>query len=147
MDRFWSKVDKSGLVPDARPDLGPCWLWTASRSGGYGRFSIGDGKVQAHRFAYELLVGEIPDGLDLDHLCRVRHCVNPTHLEPVTRRVNTLRGLTIPAAHVAKTHCPQGHEYSEANLYREGNRRRCRVCHNARCVARQRRRRADAHQH
>lgn len=70
-----------------------CWVWTAARtSKGYGQFRIGPRPVRAHRYAYTLLVGPIPDGLQLDHLCRNRLCVNPGHLEPVTNWENTLRG-------------------------------------------------------
>lgn len=97
-ERFWSKVDKDGPLPAHRPELGPCWLWTGGQnahpSGNYGRAWDRAKKVYvyAHRVAYEALAGPIPDGLDLDHLCRVRLCVNPLHLEPVTRQVNLLRG-------------------------------------------------------
>ena len=71
-----------------------CWLWTSGLwGGGYGAFFLRGKKVQAHRFSYEHHVGPIPEGLDVDHLCRVRHCVNPKHLEPVTRKVNINRGL------------------------------------------------------
>lgn len=76
-----------------RPDLGPCWLWTGSINvGGYAQVRRGDRLMVGHRYAYEHEVGPIPDGLDLDHLCRVRHCVNPTHVEPATRSVNLKRG-------------------------------------------------------
>lgn len=106
-----------------------CWLWTACLTkNGYGRFSW-DGKVRlAHRVAYELLVGPIPEGLEIDHLCRVRHCVNPDHLEPVTRRENIHRGFGITAVHARKTHCPKGHEYTEDNLLLSALDRGNRVC-------------------
>jgi hypothetical protein len=99
-DRFWARVEQ-----------GPaCWPWAGFRSPrGYGRFTIDGRGHQAHRIAYELVVGPIPDGLQLDHLCRNRGCVNPAHLEPVTSRENTLRGDTLPARNVTKTHCPAGH--------------------------------------
>lgn len=94
--RFWSRVDRNGPVPAYRPDLGPCWLWRgagANHNLGYGiwhpRRSEHHG---AHRYAYELVVGVIPEGLHLDHLCRVPSCVNPSHLEPVTPSENTIRG-------------------------------------------------------
>lgn len=88
-DRFWEKVDKNGPVPDFAPHLGPCWIWTAFRTDdGYGKFNWRNGQL-AHRYLFE---GRIPAGHELDHLCRVRHCVNPDHLEPVTRRENVLRG-------------------------------------------------------
>ena len=111
------------------PNTG-CWLWTAStRRGGYGGFWSGGKTVRAHRYAYERWVGPIPDGLELDHLCRNPTCVNPDHLEPVTHRENTLRGETIAAANAAKTHCPQGHPYDERNTYVYPNgRRNCRTC-------------------
>jgi hypothetical protein len=83
--RFWRHVVRD---PDTE-----CWEWTAARkNGGYGSFAIGRGNVYAHRFAYEMLVGPIPGGLELDHLCRNRGCANPDHLEPVTRQINVLRG-------------------------------------------------------
>jgi hypothetical protein len=109
-ERFFTKVVHAG----------PCWLWTAARSGnGYGVFSpTKTTKMAAHRFADQALIGEIPSGLDLDHLCRVRDCVNPTHLEPVTRAENLRRSeLTGPGRNFAKTHCLNGHPLSEAYVY------------------------------
>jgi len=93
-ERFWLYISKQGSIPEYRPELGPCWLWTGGNDRrGYGRFSDADQRqVLAHRFAYELLVGPIPEGLDLDHLCRVPACVNPAHLEPVTNAENHRRG-------------------------------------------------------
>lgn len=120
--RFWSHVDKTEN----------CWLWTGSH-GLYGVFRIGgrDGhNIGAHRYAYELLVGPIPGGMQLDHLCRVKLCVNPDHLEVVTPRENTLRGGTIPAANAAKTHCLRGHPFDEPNTYWHRGRRYCRACRN-----------------
>ena len=97
----------------------------------YGRFSPGGGlaRVLAHRVAYEISKGEIPDGLVIDHLCRNTYCVNPQHLEPVTHRVNCLRGVSPSAIHAQKTHCPHGHPYGPVN--RRGQ-RLCRVCRRAR---------------
>lgn len=117
LDRFWSKVDKNGPIPTARPDLGPCWLWTdALTDRGYARIRLGANKQWAiHRVSYILFVGPIPDGLMPDHLCRVRHCANPDHLELVTSGVNTRRGQ---AGQWKKgTHCVKGHEYTEENTY------------------------------
>lgn len=82
----------------------------------------------AHRISYEMLIGPIPSGLQLDHLCRVRHCVNPQHLEPVTNRVNSLRGISLPAQNHRKTHCPQGHAYTPDNVYYHGAGNRWRIC-------------------
>ena len=114
-ERFWAKVDRSGR----------CWLWTGALTNGYGNFYNGTCAMGAHRFAYELLVGPIPPGLHLDHLCRVPACVNPAHLEPVTCGENIRRG----AAGVLKTHCPAGHPYDEANTrIVKGGHRQCRTC-------------------
>lgn len=124
--RFWAKVNKCGAVSEYRPDLGRCWLWTASLNAyGYGQFSPAHGKpVRSHRLSYELIVGPIPEELTLDHLCRVRHCVNPAHLEPVTMGVNILRGDTISARYALRTHCKKGHPFTRD---RKGH-RWCHIC-------------------
>jgi len=95
---FWTKV-RLGSVPPHRPDLGPCWEWTAGCTGkGYSRFVAGskidasNRLVYAHRLAYEILTGAIPQGLQADHLCRNRACIRPTHIELVTNAVNSQRG-------------------------------------------------------
>lgn len=103
---------------------------------GYGRFSMKPKPPQlAHRVAHELLIGPIPNGLHVDHLCRVRHCVNPDHLEAVTQRENNLRipglGENLILLARAKTHCPQGHEYTEENTYWYRGHRRCLTCKRA----------------
>lgn len=107
-----------------------CWLWNGTlsaspRSSGYALVN----REYAHRVSYEVFVGPIPEGLEIDHLCRIRHCVNPDHLEPVTRRENLLRGDTFAARNARKTHCPQGHSYSGENLYVYKGGRKCRTCH------------------
>lgn len=130
LDRFWHKVDKSGPVSDYAPELGPCWLWTKGRfSTGYGQQDINGLPTGAHRIAYELERGPIPDGLQLDHLCRVRHCVRPAHLEPVSRRTNILRGFGMAAVHARQTHCQKGHLYDADNTHiRRNGGRECRIC-------------------
>lgn len=123
--RFWPKVDQSGA----------CWLWTASLDGkGYGQIwnghkGEGSTMLRAHRVAYELVVGPIPEGLELDHLCRVTACVNPAHLEPVTHRENQRRaGFVVAAYQSAKTHCRSGHPYDAENTYQTRGRRECKIC-------------------
>lgn len=107
-----------------------CWLWTGPTDGhGYGRA----GRVRAHRFSYELLVGPIPDGLVLDHLCRVPLCVRPDHLEPVTDGENTRRGVAAQRRTeraLAAVTCSKGHAWTEDNIYWRGEpkRRMCRAC-------------------
>ena len=120
------------------PGPGDCWYWRAGhfKKTGYAMFSIRgqDGKWRptvAHRVAYELYIGEIPAGLDLDHLCQNRGCVNPWHLEPVTRAVNLSRGMSPAAVAVRENRCAAGHEYTPENTYRkpsQPNKRICREC-------------------
>lgn len=133
--RFWSKVEKTDTH----------WLWTGnSVRNGYGYFNITEGVGRlAHRFAYEELVGEIPEGLTIDHLCRVRACVNPAHLEAVTLQENIRR---IPHPNSAKTHCPKGHPYAGDNLYvdRKTGARGCVECGRVRSREWQRKKRANA---
>lgn len=124
--RLWGSVDKDGP--------GGCWIWRgAIAGGGYGQIRVDGNQRKTHRVAYELVVGPIPDGHVLDHLCENRRCVNPYHLEPVTQQVNQMRGMTTLAAkNAAKTHCPQGHPYDEENTRQNftarGRSRRCRAC-------------------
>jgi DNA-binding transcriptional regulator YiaG len=137
-ERFWPKVDKNGPLPDCRPELGPCWIWTATRNpNGYGDFSNRKGgkrHVLAHRWSYEQMVGSIPEGLELDHLCRTRACVRPDHLEPVTHRTNGLRSpVAPPTINAGKLYCDYGHEFTPENtrIGPEGS-RWCRECQRAR---------------
>ena len=104
-----------------------CWEWTGARSGGYGRFSFGGRIAYAHRIAYEIWVGPIPEGLQIDHLCRNRACVRPDHLEPVTHKENILRGVGLTAKHAVKTHCPHGHLYDGRDNRGKRICRRCRA--------------------
>jgi len=102
-ERFWAKVRKS------ENPIG-CWEWIAGKNfGGYGTFRVGNRTVPAHRWAYEHLVGTIPPELECDHLCRVRCCVNPAHIELVTSRENTLRGVGLAAQNARQTTCKNGH--------------------------------------
>ena len=134
-ERFFAKVEFNGPLPERRPELGPCWLWTRPLEHHYyARFWDGGRLVYAHRWAYEFCVAPISDGLEIDHLCRVRHCVNLDHLEVVTSRVNIMRGDTPAARNFAKTECPKGHQYTPENTRLQGPHARwrsCRACNRA----------------
>ena len=122
LKRFLAKVDI--------PDGDGCWLWEGGQDRkGYGRFWL-DGETRgAHRAGYILLVGPIPDGLQLDHLCREPSCVNPSHLEPVSPAENLRRAPDqISTVNAAKTHCKMGHEFTAENIYSARGRRECRSC-------------------
>lgn len=142
--RFWSKVNQS--------DMNGCWIWTGRQNGfGYGLIAehgsrmISRRRLMAHRVAYELLVGPIPDGLTLDHLCRTRLCVNPAHLEPVTKKVNLLRSpYTWGGRNSRKTTCPKGHPLSGENLLVSRGKRICRTCKRSHEAARRARLRGAA---
>lgn len=138
-ERFWAKVSPE-------PNTG-CWLWSgAVTPAGYGKIAINRRLKAAHRLSYEMNVGPIPEGLEIDHLCKVKCCVNPAHLEPVTHSENCRRGPQ--GEHTArimraKTHCPRGHPYSGKNLkIGAKGERRCRTCENA-SVSRWRKRRQE----
>lgn len=129
--RLWSKapVDEAG-----------CWVWQGGRSDtGYGTIRADGQTLLVHRVAYELVKGPIPEGLTIDHLCRVRTCINPDHLEAVTGRINILRGVGSAAQNARKTHCLRGHPFTAENTYiRPSGGRGCRICRRAERVERTR---------
>ena len=137
--RFWDKV---------APAPSGCWIWLAGRDkDGYGTYRLAGSRSKhwrTHRLTYETLVGPISDGLEVDHLCRVRRCCNPAHAEPVTPRINVDRGINYIAINRQKTHCPSSHPYAGDNLVVKVSssgvvRRVCRTCRNS--AARERMRR------
>lgn len=123
--RFWEKV----ALPS---NAGECWEWQAGKDkDGYGKFSLVGRTVRPHRLSYVLRYGSIPEGLELDHTCRNRACINPSHLDPVTGKVNTLRGETITAQNARRTECVNGHPF-DVSYVRDGTRRRgCSICNKA----------------
>lgn len=131
MQRLLARIDAGG----------PCWEWMGALSEGYGvigRGRRGEGNIFTHRAMWELLVGPVPDGLELDHLCRNRRCCNPDHLEPVTRELNVARGARRPGYRRHIVFCPRGHRYDHHN----GRQRICRTCHREDAEASRARRRA-----
>lgn len=123
--KFWTKVNKTDT----------CWLWTGRLNKpapmGYGRLSIKGNEIIAHHVSYILAKGDIPEGKEIDHLCRVRQCVRPDHLEAVTGKENKRRGFSPLAINSRKTHCPRKHPLSGENLYVDKlGRRCCRACAN-----------------
>lgn len=124
----WQAYVRANVMLDERG----CWRWgqaLLSNGYGYAKGEVGKARRLAHRLSYEAFVGAIPEGLQIDHLCRVRDCVNPAHLEPVTCRINVLRGEGITARNAAVTHCPKGHAYTVENTKKERNgSRKCRQC-------------------
>lgn len=131
-DRFWKKVDKNGPIPAHCPELGPCHLWLGTvDADGYGLWWKNRRNRRVHISTYESAHGPVPEGLQLDHLCRVRRCCNDGHVEPVTCRANLLRGDTHAARNARKTHCPKGHEYTTQNTYVRSGKRHCKACSRA----------------
>ena len=130
-DDLFRRRGSGGHLPslvDMIDASGDCWEWTGSIRNGYGRVWADGRRRTIHRVIWEALVGPIPDGLEIDHLCRNTICCNPDHLEPVTRSVNVQRGIK-RNGRADRTHCPQGHPYSGENLYiPERGGRGCRTC-------------------
>lgn len=124
--RFWSKVEKTE----------ECWNWTAAKHGqGYGLIKKGDTSVRAHRISVLMSGREIPDGYNVDHLCRNTSCVRPDHLEVVTSKENTLRGNGITAQEARQTHCKREHEFTPENTRTDsGNHRHCLSCETVRKI-------------
>ena len=145
MNEILTRRNRQGRTPIDRLldliviDENGCWIFQGAKVRGYGRFAIGTKTrgdrvlTSPHRVAYMYFVGPIPDGLELDHLCRVPACCNPDHLEPVTSSENVRRGTSLPAVNARKTHCKRGHPFDEANTMIDCNgSRQCRVCRNLR---------------
>lgn len=130
-----SRCDKDALTRFfERVAVGDCWEWSAARSNGYGYFYPpgASRSVGAHRWLYQQLVGGIPAGMELDHLCRNRRCVNPDHLEVVTKLENMRRGYGVGTLNARKTFCPAGHVYDTGNtMVTNTGGRACRTCRNA----------------
>jgi hypothetical protein len=125
LERFMAKVEVTG----------GCWLWTAGQTGrdakrgrGYGMFYFGNQRMLAHRWAWAHWRGEIPEGMQIDHLCKVKRCVNPDHLEVVTPAENMARQAATVPFQLRATHCPNGHAYEPDNAYVWGHTVRCREC-------------------
>lgn len=119
-ERFWSRVNKTKS----------CWIWTGYISPkGYGECYFKGKTCRAYRVSFEMVNGPIPDGMEIDHLCRNRACVNPEHLEAVSKRENILRGVCPPAINRRKKKCNNGHEYNAENtmISKRGS-RVCRLC-------------------
>ena len=119
-----------------------CWIFDGCLDNkGYGQIGIGGRTWRAHRLSYSVFIGPIEDELEIDHVCRVRSCINPTHLEAVTPQTNCLRGVSSAAGYAARTHCTKGHPFDDENTYRRTdspNARKCRMCEKQRSVARNR---------
>ena len=134
-ERFWARVQKCGHGQMCKRC---CWEWQGStHARGYGKINIDGRWFPAHRVAWVLSYGTIGESLVIDHLCRQRSCVNPSHLELVTNAINILRGKGITAMYASRTHCKHGHPFNESNTRIDPTRgdRRCRQCERLRAYA------------
>lgn len=129
-ERFWRHVNKDGPIPPLHPELGNCWLWVGSLDPqGYGHFWDGARLTYAHRFAF----GEIPSGMEINHLCEVENCCRKSHLSLATRMENARYGNSMIALKAAQTHCIRGHLYDAANTrIRPNGTRMCKACERVR---------------
>ena len=132
--KWFASVEQKLINQTAFPaDVNECWLWMGSRTSlGYGKFYWEGKHTSAHRAMYKTFINPDIDGLDVDHLCRNPSCTNLLHLEAVTSKENTLRGISPPAVNVMKTHCKRGHEFTPENTYiTKGGNRSCIICKRA----------------
>jgi hypothetical protein len=137
LQRFWSNIDRNGT--------GGCWVWQGEVTNTYGRIFVGGERKRqlVHRFAYEMFVGPIEPGMEIDHVCKVRLCANPDHLDQVTGRENKLRSIGFASANAKKTECIHGHPFDERNTHVTKNgQRKCRACDRDRVRARREQKRA-----
>jgi len=117
--KFWSYVEKTSTR----------WVWTGSiNSDGYGNLRWINSNCKAHRVSYEICIGKIPEGFTIDHLCRIRNCVNPEHLEPVPHKVNVLRGFGVAGNYARRGTCSYGHELTPENTRISRGARVCVIC-------------------
>lgn len=128
LEQIWHDRCEPYILPNEHG----CWLWQRALRTGYGVINVAKKMYGVHRVAYQVFNGPIPEGLEIDHLCRVRRCCNPAHLQAVTRRLNQYRGNGW-GGNFRKTHCPHGHPYDEENTYWHLQsptcfRRNCREC-------------------
>ena len=119
LKKFYAKISQTNT----------CWIWVGAQTpGGYGKMGVGGKTKYAHRLSYEHWNGPIPHKLQIDHLCRVRQCVNPQHLEAVSGRENLIRGFGASGVNARKTICNNGHAYTPENTYLYRGRRQCNEC-------------------